>query len=260
MYNPWSLLCYAKSGILKNYWINTSANFLIHESISGADWLFREDFERLVSEGSARVAANLEVSFIELRQRYTLWGLLINTGYLTVDGHADDLYYDVRIPNGEVRSEFALIVADQGNLRSEALYDMFRRLMDSDMEGFMKIYSDLVVSCTSYFDAKEYAYHMLFLGMCITLDGLYKIRSNIEAGYGRSDITMESLMGGRPHIVIEFKQDEDIEALKDEALRQILDNRYYGGFSGEVLCIGLAHDKKRCALAHKLLWSLDDRD
>ena len=121
------------------------------------------------------------------------------------------------------------------------------------MDGFMKIYSDLVISCTSYFDAKENAYHMLFLGMCITLAGLYKIRSNIEAGHGRSDITMESLTESRPHIVIEFKQGEDIEALKEEALRQILDNKYYSGLSGEVLCIGLAHDKKRCAMAHKLI-------
>ena len=63
--------------------------------------------------------------------------------------------------------------------------------------------------------------------------------------------TMESLTEGRPHIVIEFKQGEDIEGLKDEALRQILDNRYYSGLDGEVLCIGIAHNKKRCAVAHE---------
>ena len=251
MYNPWSLLYYAETSVLKNYWINTSSNYLIHESIRGADSLFREDFEKLISEGKARVVANLEVSFTELGHRYTLWGLLINTGYLTVDGHADGFYYDVRIPNGEVRSEFAWILADQGNFRGEVLHDMFRRLMDRDMEGFMMIYSDLVISCTSYYDAKENAYHMLFLGMCITLIDLYKITSNIESGHGRSDITMESLSVDRLHIIIEFKQGEDIEGLKDEALRQILDNRYYSGLSGEVLCIGLAHDKKRCAIAHE---------
>ena len=62
---------------------------------------------------------------------------------------------------------------------------------------------------------------------------------------------MESLAQGRPHIIIEFKQGEAIDELKDEALRQILDNRYYSGLQGEVLCIGLAHDKKRCAMAHE---------
>ncbi|MCL2126316.1 MAG: PD-(D/E)XK nuclease domain-containing protein, partial [Oscillospiraceae bacterium] len=69
----------------------------------------------------------------------------------------------------------------------------------------------------------------------------------------RSDILMESLSGDRPHVVIEFKQGEEIETLKDDALRQILDNRYYEGLRGEVLCMGVAHDKKRCALAHETI-------
>jgi len=30
-----------------------------------------------------------------------------------------------------------------------------------------------------------------------------------------------------------------------EALQQILDNQYYTGLAGEVICVGLAHDKKR---------------
>ena len=45
-----------KKGVLKNYWINTSTNYLIHESICGAVLLFREDFDSLISEGSAREA------------------------------------------------------------------------------------------------------------------------------------------------------------------------------------------------------------
>ena len=46
-------------------------------------------------------------------------------------------------------------------------------------------------------------------------------------------------------------QGEDIKALKAEALQQILDNRYYESLRGEVVCMGVAHDKKKCALAHK---------
>ena len=51
--------------------------------------------------------------------------------------------------------------------------------------------------------------------------------------------------------LLEFKQGEDLEILKEEALRQIIDNRYYHGLKGEVLCIGIAHDKKRCGLIYK---------
>lgn len=55
------------------------------------------------------------------------------------------------------------------------------------------------------------------------------------------------------HIIIEFKQGKDIDNLKNVALQQILDEKYYAGLSGEVLCLGIAHDIKRCAIAcHKL--------
>lgn len=77
--------------------------------------------------------------------------------------------------------------------------------------------------------------------------------SNLEAGYGRSDITLESKIPGNPSIIVEFKQGEDLERLKAEALEQILDNRYYTGLSGEVICVGMAHDKKRCTMVYRPL-------
>ena len=92
---------------------------------------------------------------------------------------------------------------------------------------------------------------MLFLGMCISLNNLYKITSNVEAGYGRSDIIMASLSEARPHIVIEFKQGDENDELKETALQQILENRYYDQLHGDVLCIGIAHDKKRCSMAYQ---------
>ena len=253
IYNPWSLLYYAETGELKNYWINTSTNALVRKSIAEADDMFRESFEGLIRDGVAEVTANMECSFIELSSSYTLWGMLINTGYLTVVEQHDELFVRVRIPNGEVRSEFIIIFADQSNIHSEGLLEMFRHLFTRNMDAFMKTYSELVISCTSYFNAKENAYYMLFLGMCISLNNLYKIRSNIESRTGRSDIIMESLSAGRPHIVIEFKQGEAVDALKEEALQQIFDNQYYSNMHGEILCIGIAHDKKKCAISNKTI-------
>ncbi|MCL2125999.1 MAG: ATP-binding protein, partial [Oscillospiraceae bacterium] len=256
MYNPWSILNYADLMVLSDYWVNTSTNALVHSSLAEADEFFLQDFDRLINEGTVEVSADLTCSFIELRHNDTLWGLLINSGYLTVIEHDNSAYMTVRIPNGEVRAEFVKIVANRARLSDRDLNRMFNCLFKKDMDGFMNIYRQLVISCTSYYDAKENAYHMLFLGMCITLRGIYRISSNIESGHGRSDILMESLSGDRPHVVIEFKQGEDVETLKDDALRQILDNRYYEGLRGEVLCMGVAHDKKRCALAHETITNM----
>lgn len=113
----------------------------------------------------------------------------------------------------------------------------------------MSVYKEIVMSCTSYFDAKDNAYHMLFLGMCISLRGLYKVTSNLEMGLGRSDISLEALHQDMCHIVIEFKQGVDLVKLKKEALGQIMENHYYAGLRGKVLCLGIAHNKKECDMA-----------
>ena len=71
-------------------------------------------------------------------------------------------------------------------------------------------------------------------------------------GDGRSDIMMKSLEPSvRPHILIEFKQNENLQKGASDALNQIFDNRYYAELSGNVLCIGIAHSKKKCEVVHE---------
>ncbi|MCL1983015.1 MAG: AAA family ATPase [Clostridiales bacterium] len=66
VYNPGSVLRYADTGELDNYWINTSTNFLISKAISEAGGLFRKSFDKLAAEGAAEVDADLQCSFMEL--------------------------------------------------------------------------------------------------------------------------------------------------------------------------------------------------
>jgi hypothetical protein len=256
MYNPWSIINYANSRQLEDYWVKTSTNSLVHQSIARADFDFQEDFDTLIVDGIVTVYTDLSCSFLELEETKTLWGLLINSGYLTVVERINNDKLTVRIPNGEVRKEFIELVAKRTKLTSRDLSDMFQYLLDKEMDRFMAVYRKLVLTSTSFHDAKEYAYHMLFLGMSFLLRDLYKVTSNIEAGHGRGDIIMESLVPAkRSHIIIEFKQGEDIENLKNKALRQIMDMEYYAGLKGEILCIGIAHDIKRCDYAYEVVTS-----
>ena len=254
MYNPWSILGYANERVLKTYWLKTSTNALIKESVLGADKQFHRSFERLIKNEKVDVTLNLEASFTELPQNDTLWGLFVNAGYLTVT-HADyDLNsFTVKIPNTEIRTEFQSIVGSYTKLSSQLLTDMLVALTRNEMDEFMEVYETLVLQSTSHHDSKENAYHMLMLGMIMNLQGLYEIKSNIESGYGRSDIIMKSKDKKRPHIIIEFKQGEDVVKLKFEALKQIHDNKYYAGLNGDVLLIGLAHDIKKCQLTHEII-------
>lgn len=84
--------------------------------------------------------------------------------------------------------------------------------MRKDIENFRIAYEQIILTCTSFHDGSaENAYHMLFLGMCVYLSGSYTIKSNIESGHGRADIRLEAKRAGIPHVVIAFKQGEDVE-------------------------------------------------
>lgn len=253
MYNPWSIICYAKKGRLENYWLKTSANFLVKSALKSADRNFWKTFDQLAAGQEEMVFATLDTSFAERNSLYSLWGLLVNAGYLTVTKWVDAESCVVKIPNGEVLSEFQTLITELSGVDRLDLLRMFQFLMNKDMEHFLAVYQSIVISCTSYMDAKENAYHMLFLGMCITLRGAYKVTSNLESGYGRSDISLQAMSPDHVSVIVEFKQGKEIDKLKEEALQQILDNRYYDGMAGEILCVGLAHDKKRCGLAHRIL-------
>ena len=265
VYNPWSILSYIDEGILKPYWINTSTNRLIREIIPNADKEFHDNFERLILNEEIRVSSNLEASFVELETPQTLWGLLINSGYLTVTKVFPSGATKVRIPNEEVKKEIRDIVAIYTRISSTQLEDLFNALIDQEMDEFLRLYQKLVYTYVSSYDIRgrkkeiednikhyENSYHMLFLGMVISVSGMYEISSNLESGHGRGDIIMRSFDSDlRPHVVIEFKQGDDVGKLKQEALDQIFEKKYYVKLSGKILCVGLAHSMKECELVHQ---------
>jgi len=245
MYNPWSILNYADRRKMKNYWVNVSTNQLIHQSIASTSYDFYQAFEKLIINEKVTTRVNLEAAFVELEETETLWGLFVNAGYLTVT----DVNYrlgrmTLKIPNEEIHSEFVKLVSTYTRVSINGLTDLLVSLMDGEMDEFFKIYQRLVLESTSYYDNKENAYHMLFLGMVMNLRELYEIKSNIEAGHGRTDIVMISKSPERPNMVIEFKQGENVDELKNDALKQIHEQQYYAGLTGEVMCIGIAHNKK----------------
>ena len=257
VYNPWSILKYITKKKLDPFWINTSTNLLIRQLILKAQPDFQEDFEELIMNGMVEVSANLEASFIELDTSATLWGLLINAGYITVVENISTRYYIVRIPNHEVKEEFCAIVGLYTNTRGDHLQTLFNALFNKDMSRFLKQYRRIIQNHVSFHDAPadeenklaENSFHMLFLGMAISTTGMYKIKSNRETGDGRSDIVMTSLQPTeRPHIIVEFKRGENLSSVAQEALDQIFKKRYYTELSGNVLCVGVAHDKKKCEL------------
>lgn len=255
MYNPWSLLNYVNRGTLNNYWNKTGSNSLIKKLLGEASTDFWSDFNKLIISDGVLVDITLEMAYADLNNSVNLWGLLLNAGYITATDKISDNMAIVKIPNDEVMDEFKTVISGISGMRGTDLYRMFEYLTKNDMANFLEVYKDIVLSFTSYMDAKENAYHMLFLGMAMYLRDDYDIKSNYESGHGRSDITLRALQPSRQHIIIEFKRcdEKELHAMSKEALQQIQDKMYYSGLTGQVLCIGIAHAKKWCALAYDVI-------
>lgn len=260
IYNPSSVMGYAQNHELKSYWLNTSGNQLIHEAINsvrGND-AFLLDYEELLEHGKTTVIAALDTAFAELQDISALWGLLLNAGYLTVQAYDEIDGITVAIPNKEVRGEFIKIISNEIGTSPNVLQSLFRSLETRNMEQFLKMYRKLILTSTSYYDGKENAYHMFFLGMCIFLQGRYKVTSNLESGLGRHDIMFEPLKAGLEPVIVEFKQinaEEKKMNLVDksrQALQQIKDLQYYAPLHGDILMVGIAHQGKRCEMAYEI--------
>jgi len=270
IYNPMSITSYiSNSGALETYWVNTSTNSLIKKEISNASDDFFEGFNDLIEKGECITDIDMNTTFAENQTTYTLWGLLLNAGYITVKEVEYDGSYKICIPNDEVRSEFKKIVAEYTQIGINSLKAMFRALENKRMSEFAKVYKKIVMTCTSYFDAnsKENSYHMLMLGMAAYLVPRFKVESNKERGTGRPDIAIYKKRPDDLNVIIEYKHDEEGNVennskhlLKDakEALEQIKEKKYYTDMDGEVMLIGIAHNKKEVEVLYELIKVKDD--
>ena len=240
---------------MEAYWVNTASDEILVQALLNASQDVRDDFEGLLSQNEVRVPVDLQTSFFEMAQPATLWGLFLNSGYLTIvkTPEVNDLQTEVRIPNQEVMSSFRKIIERYGGFAANSLSRLFDALQRKDINGFQTVYEQIILNCTSFHDgSSENAYHMLFLGMCVYLSSDYQVHSNRESGHGRADIVLEAKRQGKPNFVIEFKQGENIEQLAQEALGQIHEKAYSAGLKGETILLGIAHDLKHCRIMSEI--------
>ena len=254
IYNPWSIMNYAKRKKLISYWVNTSANSMIKTALKQANYTFKNQYDKLIKDGKLDTYVSMQTSFFEEADNSTLWGLFVNAGYLTVTKEIDLLKgkYRIEIPNKEVKQEFIKLTEYQLGLSSGTLDTVTESLTKEDQETFLESYQEILM-VPSYHDLqKENSYHMMMLGMCLCLDKDYEIISNREVGKGRDDLTLKAKDEKKTSFVLEFKYlketkkniEEKLEKLANEAIHQIKENKYDYELKGKVIYIGLAHHGK----------------
>lgn len=115
IYNPWSILNYARRKVLVPYWVNTSANTMLKQAIEKADYDFKKQYEKLIKNNYLETRVVLQTSFYEVANTPNLWGMFVSAGYLTVVKAIDPKKekFRIAIPNYEVRREFIRLTEHQ---------------------------------------------------------------------------------------------------------------------------------------------------
>lgn len=254
IYNPWSILNYARRKVLVPYWVNTSANTMLKQAIEKADYDFKKQYEKLIKNNYLETRVVLQTSFYEVANTPNLWGMFVSAGYLTVTKSIDALndQYRVEIPNKEIRKEFINLTEYYLALQTDQLNDVVYNLLQEDRDEFFDSYQNILM-LPSYHDLNdENSYHMMMLGMCICLSNNYKVISNREEGKGRCDIIIQAKDEKKTSFVIEFKYfkedkkdfEKALDKLSNEAIQQIKDRKYDYNLKGKVIYIGLARHGK----------------
>ena len=254
IYNPWSILNYARRKVLVPYWVNTSANTMLKQAIEKADYDFKKQYEKLIKNNYLETRVVLQTSFYEVANTPNLWGLFVSAGYLTVTKSIDALndQYRVEIPNKEIRKEFINLTEYYLALQTGQLNDVVYNLLQENRDEFFDSYQNILM-LPSYHDLNdENSYHMMMLGMCICLSNNYNVISNREEGKGRCDIIIQAKDEKKTSFVIEFKYfkedkkdvEKALDKLSNEAIQQIKDRKYDYDLKGKAIYIGLAHHGK----------------
>lgn len=113
IYNPWSILYYIESRLLKSYWVNSSDNFLINEVLREADNEIFEDLKKLFSGESVEQYIDENLLFDDLTVQNSLWSLLLYTRYLSLDKIITSEKISMKIPNREIYSFFRKVFLEK---------------------------------------------------------------------------------------------------------------------------------------------------
>lgn len=243
IYNPWSIINYLENKELAPYWINTSENRLIFDSLkrfSGKETL--ENLENLFNGETVSVSIDERVVFKNLKNTNELWNLMLSSGYLTVKEQVKKFraeIYELRIPNFEIETFFGKMFLNEFITENEyKFYNVMGGLHEGNTDEFEKKFKEFVFDTVSFNEKdREGLAHGLMIGISATMKYSHYTKSEREAGTGKYEVYLEPKDKKGYGYIIETKVVKDIRdrnnisgTLKKEsetAVRQIKENAYY---------------------------------
>ena len=276
IYNPWSIINYAKDKKLKPYWVNTSSNDLILDILYKTDANTKKKLRLLMENKSIEdVEINTSINFrdimdVKVLNEEVLWNFLIVSGYLKIKNlriEGRRTKAEVLIPNEEILTLYEDMIESwfrTDEVSSSVIKPMLKYLVNGEMKEFEEEFKYIVRKTFSYFDtgkkSSENFYHAFTLVLLVSLDGKYRVVSNRESGDGRPDVMIIPKDTTKKAVIIEFKVSEDKEeesmkAAVEAALDQIEETNYsdeliYSDIK-DIIKIGIAFCGKVVKLGYK---------
>ena len=230
IYNPWSIINYlsAPEAGLRPYWVHTSANRMVKETLQLNKRDSRETMGRLLRGEEVRREVALNIVYPQIRTRPdVVWSFLLHGGYLKADKRQQvhtSITHRLSIPNLEVTVVYEKVIRDwleEDVEASESFHFFIRGIREGDPALIERGLRKVLLSMASYYDTAdafgedeeieraEGFYHGLVLGMLAYLSGEYTVESNRECGMGRPDIVLIQRGPGRPDhaLLFEFKRE-----------------------------------------------------
>ena len=239
--NPWSVLNAVAYQDLRPYWANTSSNDLIRMLIEEGPSGFKQDITLLLNGETIDSVIDENIVFPDLKndEKY-IYSLLYFSGYLRCEKKENirgTIHCKLVIPNMEVAYIFENIISNWvvKSFQSKKLQQLYKALIDGNLEEFELILNDFVITTLSYFDAKgeepEAVYLGFIAGMLVGLGSEYSVKTNRESGYGRYDVLVKPEDKNKQAIIMELKsvnktRHKDFDKSIQEALQQIEDRAY----------------------------------
>ena len=230
IYNPWSIINYlsAPEAGLRPYWVHTSANRMVKETLQLNKRDSRETMERLLKGEEVRREVAVNIVYPQIRTRPdVVWSFLLHGGYLKADERQQvhtSITHRLSIPNLEVTVVYEKVIRDwleEDVEAGESFHFFIRGIREGNATLIERGLGKVLLSMASYYDTADAVgedeemervegfYHGLVLGMLTYISGEYMVESNREYSMGRPDIVLIQRGPGRPNHVLlfEFKRE-----------------------------------------------------
>ena len=254
----------------KLYWTNTSHNQIVYDLLEIYADQAEEDVKKLLSGRTIEKNINEYLNYKDIdyaknhpdNDLTSLWSMLLMTGYLTAISELEDNYYELKIPNYEIRKIYQLSLMKYLRRKNSNAYEIMQKINNSiskqnaeEAAQFIHEYLSMAypIGAEKHQGEKEVDYQNILVSVFNIQSWILKRET--ETGIGRSDFIIR-IPWSRLGIVMEFKhvltgKEVAFNNACNEALAQIEEKNYADYFATEhsdyhVIYCGMAFYHQDC--------------